>query len=615
MKPVTCPSCNTVCNVKDTVDGSITCPRCGADVSTQDVSMVPKASQVDLSDEDHVGLTATIDYKGAHNDSDSQPNFERFDVERRLGSGGFAVVHLALDKLLDRKIALKVPRPGRFQTQLDMNRFLQEAKNAARLDHPAIVTVHDVGDSPEQASIAMQYIEGESLSIRMKKELFHFRVAAELVAKIADAVHYAHMKGVVHRDLKPGNILLDQKSEPHVVDFGLAVNETQQALLRGDVAGTPAYMAPEQVRGDVHTLDGRADIWGLGVVLYQLLSGRNPFDGRSEKLTAEILTRSPRPPRQYRDDVPKELEAICLKCLSKEVDNRYTTALDLSEDLRKWMAAYDEESQTESGSQSKTMTVPQSKAQWLPIFSTLCVCVLVVALAVTMMPDDSPTSDGPRELIPGVWHNLLYEEPERILELKSASGVTLVEPRTKTGQLFLDVRSPTLIGLGETEANSFELEIEMVKNGWKGRTGFFWGLKTRTNDDGVKVGQFVSFTFSSGGLPNFRIDQFKHFNETLVKPVTGPGYLNDHGGQNCDYELPTPMPEAGVAQVLRVKVVKGELHEVHWNGKVVDLKRGEPNHCPHLNQSYVKGSGKFGVIQQHGRNSTLFRNGRFKLIE
>jgi serine/threonine protein kinase len=186
----------------------------------------------------------------------------------------------------------------------------------------------------------MEYVEGVSLEKVLQTERLPPARTAGLMVEIADAVHYAHRRGFVHRDLKPANVLLDKEGRAHVVDFGLAVHESVQRRRAGQYAGTPPYMAPEQVRGETHRLDGRADVWALGVMLYEMLSGGHPFAGENwEDLADEIQNREPKPPRQTSDgdQIPAELERICLRCLCKPVAGRYNTAGDVSRDLRRWL--------------------------------------------------------------------------------------------------------------------------------------------------------------------------------------------------------------------------------------------------------------------------------------
>jgi serine/threonine protein kinase len=219
--------------------------------------------------------------------------------------------------------------------------FLAEARMAAALKHPGIVTIYDLGRLDDGGCfVEMEYIEGRSLADEINAKRFAVERAARLIEEVADAVHDAHKQGLVHRDLKPANILLDRSGRPHVVDFGLAIHEQQQPFRRGERSGTPAYMAPEQIRGESHRLDGRTDIWSLGVMLYELLVKRQPFTGHSsDDLFDEIERRDPKPPRQIDDAIPAQLERICLKCLAKRMSDRYLTAADLAADLKHYRKA------------------------------------------------------------------------------------------------------------------------------------------------------------------------------------------------------------------------------------------------------------------------------------
>jgi serine/threonine protein kinase/tetratricopeptide (TPR) repeat protein len=263
----------------------------------------------------------------------------RYEVQGTLGRGAFGVVCLARDTELNRLVALKLPSEGRFASRRDLDRFVAEARTAAQLDHPNIVTVYDVFREHDRAVIVQQYVEG--VDLRRHLELtgpFDPLSAARLTIEIAEALAIAHRKGFVHRDLKPSNVLLDELGRPHVADFGLAMHKSSLAFLRGDRSGTPEYMSPEQVRGETDRLDGRSDLWSLGVVLYEMLTACRPFhtDG-SGSVFEQILSREPIAPRVLRPNIPEDLEQICLKCLAKREGDRYDSADTLSDDLRRFI--------------------------------------------------------------------------------------------------------------------------------------------------------------------------------------------------------------------------------------------------------------------------------------
>ena len=264
----------------------------------------------------------------------------RYRVERILGEGGFGRVYLAHDEQLQRPVAVKVPHRRLVSRLEDAEAYRTEARTVASLDHPNIVPVYDVGSTEDYPCfIVSKYIDGSTLARRIQANRPSVVETAELTATVAETLHYAHRKGVVHRDIKPGNILLDGSGKPFVADFGLALKE--ENVGHGPrYVGTPAYMSPEQARGEGHRVDGRTDIFSLGVVLYELLTGRRPFhaDAR-EELLEQITTHEARPPRQWDDTISKELERICLKALSKRASERYTTAKDMADDLRHFLTS------------------------------------------------------------------------------------------------------------------------------------------------------------------------------------------------------------------------------------------------------------------------------------
>jgi serine/threonine protein kinase/tetratricopeptide (TPR) repeat protein len=263
-----------------------------------------------------------------------------YELLEEIGRGGQGVVFRARQKSLNRNVALKVIGLGQWATPAHLKRFRLEAEAAASLDHPYIVPIYEVGEQDGQCYFSMKFIEGGQLDEVVKHTPISIRQAAELMAKVARTVHYAHEHGILHRDIKPGNILLDAKGEAHLTDFGLArLVESESTVTRTlEVLGTPSYMAPEQAAGDNAKLTRATDVYGLGAVLYQLLTGHPPFAGGTTYETIKLLLETePRQPRLWNPKIDRDLSTICLKCLGKDPQRRYSSALALAEDLERWL--------------------------------------------------------------------------------------------------------------------------------------------------------------------------------------------------------------------------------------------------------------------------------------
>ena len=296
----------------------------------------------------------------------------RYEINRLLGQGGFGKVYLAHDEQLDRLVAIKVPHTELVSQTANLGMYLSEARIAAKLDHPHIVPVYDVGTTSDYPCyVVSKYIEGCDLAATIKAQRLGINEAAELVAVIAEALHYAHTQGVIHRDVKPSNILIDACGKPHLVDLGLALRE--ENIGEGPTyLGTPAYMSPEQARGDGHRVDARSDVFSLGIVLYELLVGRRPFTGETPaELLGQLTSCQPRPLRQENDSVPVKLERICHQALAKELVDRYASAQDFAADLRRFLSDDEMEQSAESVDAIHPQSAVRQAGPWLRIWSAL----------------------------------------------------------------------------------------------------------------------------------------------------------------------------------------------------------------------------------------------------
>ena len=315
---IRCPNCHSL--AKTTNDSNLDSVYCGSCET-----MFSIYQQENLATLEHRGALTTM--------------IGHFELLDQIGVGGHGTVWKAKDNELDRIVAIKIPRRRSVSVESEQQ-FLREARAAAQLNHPGIVTIHEVGRDDDRLYIVSDFVDGVDLSEWLSAKRMTFQEAVRFCGLVADALEHAHQKGVVHRDLKPGNIMLGENNAPLVMDFGLAKQDVGEVTMTmdGRIIGTPAYMSPEQARGEGHRVDRRADIYSLGVILYELLTGEWPFRGVAKMLIQQVISDDPISPRRLVGAIPKDLETIVMKCLEKSPDSRYQTAAELKADLNAWLS-------------------------------------------------------------------------------------------------------------------------------------------------------------------------------------------------------------------------------------------------------------------------------------
>ena len=384
MKTVTeCGNCGAKLKVPANRDLSrLRCPRCRARL-TEHAGTISAASPTPKEPAEQATRDVDPDQTLSYRDDTVTGNSSlsmavelgRFQLRRLLGQGGFGRVYQAYDPVLDREVALKVPHLAASK-KAHIERFLREAKAAARLRHPHIVAVFESGRIGEQYYIAAEFVAGQTLAAVLTKDPPDYHQAARWACDLALALDYAHNEGIVHRDIKPHNVMVNQRHQPQIMDFGLAkrVDEDATLTVDGSVIGTPAYMPPEQARGDVAAVGAASDQYSLGVVSYEMLCRQRPFSGTPQGVLHDVLHTEPPTPRSVREDLPRDLETICLKAIAKDPAARYPNCGALAEDLRRWLA---DESIT-----ARRVSVAERAARWARHNRSIASLIMLVVFAV-----------------------------------------------------------------------------------------------------------------------------------------------------------------------------------------------------------------------------------------
>lgn len=428
-----------------------------------------KAPAPELSQLRHLALLP-VDALELDLSDPAQRQFGDYELLELIGQGGMGVVYRARQASLDREVAIKLLAAGPWASRDFIERFKREARNAARMQHPNIVAIYEIGAAEELHFFSMRLVRGQSLAAALRdRGVFDAELAARLMRPVAEALDYAHSLGVLHLDLKPANVLLDEGGNPHVADFGLARRiDSALALESEEISGTPSYMAPEQAQARTHKITSATDIWGLGAILYELVTGRAPFRAESAQATLKLVVEgNVRRPRSLASRLPTDLEAIILKCLARNPAERYRTARDLADDLGRFLEG--------RAVQARPLNMAQRVLRWtrrepkLAIASALVAVALVAGLFATTREwrraeRNAERAEAVRQFLTGVFehanpdenkgqpftaHQLLEIGESRLADEAGMPPAITADITALLGRLYIDVsdftRSETLL--------------------------------------------------------------------------------------------------------------------------------------------------------------------------